>query len=105
MYSLILPLVIILVILILFVFINMILKKNIENYGAYCGRYNINPDKNKGKKHCMLDKTCKWTTYVDKSTKIKNEWCTGHDPTYEDEKDTTILDVVKAAIKPFTIDV
>ena len=104
MYSLILPLVIILVIVILFVFINVILKNNIENYGEYCGRYNMDPDKNRGKRYCMKNETCKWTTHIDKSTKIKNEWCTGHDPTYQDEKDTTILDAIKIVTKPFTLD-
>ena len=104
MYSLILPLVITLVILILFVFINIILKDNIEDYGEYCGRYNMDPDKNRGKRYCTQNETCKWVSYIDKSTKLKNEWCTGHDPTYQDEKDITILDRIKTFTKPFTLD-
>jgi hypothetical protein len=106
MYSLILPLVIILVIVILFNFVNIILKKNIENYGEYCGRYNMDRGDggHRGKRYCMENETCKWTTYVDKSTKIKNEWCTGKDPTYKDKKDTTILDAIKIVTKPFTLD-
>jgi hypothetical protein len=70
-------LVIILIILItLFFCINFYLKKNIEGYGIYCGRYNI--DKSSDIRRCKADNQCKWNEYKSR-TGIPAGWC-GQNP-------------------------
>ena len=54
-------LIIFLIILTFFYFLNKILNKNIEKYGTYCGRYNI--DKSTAQKYCTNDVECKWNNY------------------------------------------
>jgi hypothetical protein len=53
--------IIFLIILVLFYFLNKILNKNIEKYGTYCGRYNI--DKTTAEKYCRNDVECLWNNY------------------------------------------
>jgi len=55
-------LIIFLIILVLFYFLNKILNKNIEKYGTYCGRYNI--DKSTAQKYCTNDVECIWNNYT-----------------------------------------
>lgn len=62
-----------LVILFLFIVVNMTIFKNIERYGVYCGRYNLDPKT--AKKNCKSDFNCKWNSFVDGSTGITNSWC------------------------------
>ena len=53
----ILIIVLIISIIIIFFFLNYILKKNIENYGIYCGLYNIS---NTPEVSCNNDTDCVW---------------------------------------------
>ena len=53
--------IIFLIILVIFYFLNIILKKNIEKYGIYCGRYNL--DKPTAEKFCKGDNECLWNNY------------------------------------------
>jgi len=60
------------IIIILFFGINMLLKKNIERYGIYCGRYNI--DKSSARRRCKGDIECTWNEYTSR-TGIPAGWC------------------------------
>ena len=53
--------IIFLIILVFFYFLNKFLTKNIEKYGTYCGRYNI--DKSTAQKYCSSDVECIWNDY------------------------------------------
>ena len=64
----------ILVILIIFYFLNMLLQKKIENYGVYCGYYNLQQTKNK-QPQCVSDTNCKWITATTNNGKSYG-WCT-----------------------------
>lgn len=75
MNNLILFLIIFLIILFLFFIMNMILKRNVENYGIFCGRYNFEPTK-KAMKKCKKDFNCTWKSYTDTSSGLINSWCT-----------------------------
>ena len=73
MDSLILFFTIFLVILFLFVIVNITIFKNVEKYGIYCGRYNMN--KKTAKEYCKADYNCQWNSYKDPATNIRNSWC------------------------------
>lgn len=61
-------------------FINIYLKKNIEAYGIYCGRYNIN--KSTAQARCNADKQCAWNNYTSQDG-TSNGWCGQNpNPTY-----------------------
>lgn len=62
-----------LVILFLFIVVNITISKNMEKFGVYCGRYNLNPAS--AQKKCKSDFNCQWNSFVDGSTGIKNSWC------------------------------
>ena len=64
------------ILLVLFYFLNKILKKNIEKYGTYCGRYNL--DKGTAQKYCSNDIECKWNDYTAQDG-TKAGWC-GQNP-------------------------
>ena len=68
-----------LVILFLFIIVNMTIFKNVERYGVYCGRYNLDPKT--AQKNCNSDSNCKWNSFVDGSTGITNSWCSNTPPT------------------------
>jgi hypothetical protein len=71
MLSIILSLII--TIAILFFGINYILKKNIEGYGVYCGRYNMKQYYPKlGELNCTQDPNCEWNS--------KLKYCTVNTP-------------------------
>jgi hypothetical protein len=59
--------VIFLTIFVLFYFLNIFFTPNIENYGTYCGRYNL--DRQTALTKCKGDNECKWNKY---SNKFKN---------------------------------
>jgi hypothetical protein len=67
-------LVIFLIILLLFYFLNNFLKKNIENYGIYCGRYNIITNNNIAKTKCTSDLECIWNNYIARDG-TSSGWC------------------------------
>jgi hypothetical protein len=77
---------ILVVIILLFLFVNMYLKKQIDNFGIYCGRYNLNPSN--AKVLCSADSNCQWNTTTDPSNGISNSWCT--DAPASSENDTPI---------------
>jgi hypothetical protein len=56
LFSIIIPTI---VIFIMFFFLNYILKKKIENYGIYCGMYNVTTVSNP-KSSCNNDTECSW---------------------------------------------
>lgn len=89
MYDLIL-FIIILIILILFYIINIILKKNIEKYGIYCGRYNLKPKT--AEALCKKDNNCSWNTYNDTSSGTKNNWCSDKPLNYTAATTTTVYE-------------
>ena len=74
-------------IILLFLFVNMYLKKQIDNFGIYCGRYNLKG--NSGKVSCLADSNCQWVTNIDPSNNIETSWCTDAPPS--SENDTPIL--------------
>jgi hypothetical protein len=74
------------VIILLFLFVNMYLKKQIDNFGVYCGRYNLNPTT--AKASCSIDSNCDWKTITDPSNGIETSWCT--DAPASSENDTPI---------------
>ena len=59
----------------IFTLLNILLKsKNIkENYGVYCGRYNLNASS--AQKYCNADVECKWNMTIDPNTGLANNWC------------------------------
>jgi len=65
-------LIILIVILVLFFIINMLLKENIENYGVYCGRYNLKPLT--AQVNCKKDSNCAWQSYTTQKGKTDG-WC------------------------------
>ena len=67
----ILILVLIISIIIIFFFLNFILKKNIENYGVYCGMYNATEIP---KESCNRDTECTWNSNL--------AYCTNKPSTY-----------------------
>lgn len=69
--------IIFLIILVFFYFLNKFLNKNIEKYGTYCGRYNL--DKNTAEKFCRADVECIWNTSL-------SGWCTQNPSTTGDGK-------------------
>ena len=69
-------LIIILIIFFIFYFLNKFLNKTIENYGIYCGRYNI--DKINSQKNCTNDVECVWNNYISQEGKSAG-WC-GQNP-------------------------
>lgn len=62
-----------LILLIVFVFVNILLKRDIENFGIYCGRYNL--DKDSAEKKCKADDECEWIQRVNKNG-VDSSWCT-----------------------------
>jgi hypothetical protein len=60
------------IVLIIFILLNIYLKKNIENYGVPCGRYNIN--KATAEKNCRADTECQWNTF-NQVTGDVTKWC------------------------------
>jgi hypothetical protein len=56
----------------IFICINKFLKKDIENYGIYCGRYNINPST--AQYGCKNDHECNWNEYTSQSGTSAG-WC------------------------------
>jgi len=73
MNNLILFLVIFLIIAFFFASLNFILKRNTENYGVFCGRYNLH--RRDAKKNCIKDSNCKWKNFKDSSTNKIVSWC------------------------------
>jgi len=65
-----------LIILLLFICINLCLNDNIEKYGIYCGRYNINTTT--AQTNCMNDSECMWNIYTP-VTGSASGWC-GQNP-------------------------
>ena len=63
-----------LIVLFIFSILNMFIKNKKENFGVYCGSYNI--DVNTAQKSCNEDNNCKWVTYKDPTSKKVNSWCT-----------------------------
>ena len=61
-----------LIIITIYISINILLRKEIESYGIYCGSYNIN--KSTAKQNCSKDFECIWNNYktVDGSS---SGWC------------------------------
>jgi len=78
-------LIIFLIILTFFYFLNKILNKNIEKYGTYCGRYNI--DKSTAQKYCTNDIECIWNNYKAKDGTSAG-WCGQNPSTTGDAKFT-----------------
>jgi len=74
----------------LFFGINTYLKKNIEQYGIYCGRYNIkeqgDTDNRKIRRRCMADDQCKWNDYKS-ANGVPAGWC-GQNPDGSHTEDT-----------------
>ena len=64
-----------LTIIILFLLFNMYFKKNIENYGVYCGTYNLNPST--AQRNCSNDIECIWNNYTTANGKSAG-WCGQH---------------------------
>ena len=64
--------------LILFICINMYLKKQRENFGIYCGRYNTISDLNKSKTSCSADTECQWNSYTSQAGAVGG-YCTVND--------------------------
>ena len=84
---------IIFIILILFFYgFNFILKRNIENYGLYCGRYNLLLESNRrlARKHCIRDTNCKWTKINDTGDGKTIHYCTD-----KPANATTIKDILQ----------
>lgn len=67
-------LIITILIVVVFYVVNMFLKRSVENFGIYCGRYNLN--KSTAKRYCQGDPECKWNSQKDPNTGLMNEWCT-----------------------------
>jgi hypothetical protein len=63
----------ILFILGLFYLLNYLLKKNIENYGIYCGYYNMASNTNK-QALCTADVNCAWYNQTNPNGKVIS-WC------------------------------
>lgn len=74
MNNLLLFVLIFLIVLFIFSILNMMIKNKRENFGVYCGTYNINMAT--AQKNCTADQECKWVTYKDPTTKKVNSWCT-----------------------------
>jgi hypothetical protein len=51
----------------------MYLKKSMENFGIYCGSYNLN--KNTAQLNCTKDLECAWNSMKDPNTGLMNNWC------------------------------
>jgi hypothetical protein len=66
--------IIFLIILIIFYFFNIILNKNIEKYGIYCGRYNLDTDLSLAQTNCTNDPECLWNNYISVGGKSAG-WC------------------------------
>jgi len=84
------------IILIIFYFFNRILNKEIEKYGIYCGRYNLN--KGTALQNCNNDSECLWNNYTSLAG-IPAGWCGQNIPppppptppiTYTSEEDDTL---------------
>jgi hypothetical protein len=73
MDNLILFLVIFLIIAFFFAALNFILKRNTENYGVFCGRYNLH--RRDAKKNCIKDSNCKWQKFNDPTSGKTVSWC------------------------------
>jgi hypothetical protein len=73
MTKIILLLLSILIIILIFYFFNKILDKDIENYGVYCGRYNL--DKGTAQQYCLGDTECTWNNYTTQDGTLTG-WCT-----------------------------
>lgn len=67
-------LIITILIVVIFYVLNMFLKRSVENFGIYCGSYNIN--KATAKRYCQGDVECAWISKKDPNTGLMNEWCT-----------------------------
>jgi len=61
-----------LIILIIFYFFNIVLHTDIENYGIYCGRYNL--DTTNAETNCKKDSECQWNDYITLN-KTNKGWC------------------------------
>jgi len=85
-------LVIILLILVFFYFLNNFLNKNIEKYGTYCGRYNI--DKSTAQTYCSNDVECIWNNYKAKDGTSAG-WC-GQNPSITGDGKITISKPAKS---------
>ena len=69
-------LVIIIIIFFMFYSINVLFNDNNENFGVYCGRYNIN--KATAQINCSADTECYWNPYTSHEG-IVTGWC-GQNP-------------------------
>ena len=73
MNNLILTSIIILIFLGLFYLLNYLLKKNIENYGIFCGYYNLSGVSN-NQTLCNSDINCEWHTKTNHNGRTIG-WC------------------------------
>ncbi len=66
---------IIFIIAIIFTLIYYIYKsqKTKENFGIYCGSYNLN--KATAQRYCSSDPECAWNSTKDPNTGLMNNWC------------------------------
>jgi hypothetical protein len=70
--------IIFLVLFVLFYISNILLKKNIEKYGDYCGQYNL-ASAGLAKSQCDQNKECKWNSYDTHNSSTPSGWC-GQNP-------------------------
>jgi len=65
---------ILVIITLIFYMLNIFMKKSIENYGIYCGSYNLY-EKENAERGCKNDSNCAWNSFKDPNTKLMNNWC------------------------------
>lgn len=65
---------ILVIITLIFYMLHIFMKKSIENYGIYCGSYNLYKEKT-AKKRCSNDPNCAWNSIKDPNTGLMNSWC------------------------------
>jgi hypothetical protein len=98
MNSLYVHLIIFIITLVLFIFINILLKKSIENYGIYCGRYNLNLTT--AEDACSKDTNCAWVPYTNSQTRKKYGWCDNAPSKYKpDQEDLSLYNIINDAQK------
>lgn len=59
----------------IYILLNIFLKKNIENYGIYCGSYNLN--RSTAQQKCTTDIECIWNNYNTLDGQASG-WCGQH---------------------------
>jgi len=97
MNSLYIHLIIFIIILVLFIFINMLLKKSIESFGRYCGKYGLNS--NTAKIACSEDSNCEWKPYTNSQTGEKSGWCDVAPSQYKPAEDLSLYNIINSAQK------